>query len=108
MTNDTGAGDFNRRLVDGARALYADLTEQLRKSLEQLKNDYLADEAKGLADAIKAHRKALQLLLDIELGFSKLAEGTTKSNDLDLAAAKTEVLGRLDRLIAARRDRNAD
>ena len=108
MIDDTDAGGIGQRLVAGARALYADLTEQLQKALEQLKRDYLTEEAKGLADAIKSHRKALQTLLDYELSFAKSAEGTTPSNELDLDAAKTEVLGRLDRLAAARRNRGAD
>lgn len=108
MINNTEAGAIGQRLVEGARALYADLTEQLRNALEQLKRDYLTDEAKGLADAIKSHRKALQTLLDIELGFAKSAEGTKTSDDLDLDAAKAEVLGRLDRLAAARRTGSAD
>ncbi len=108
MIPDMEAGGIGQRLVDGARALYADLTEQLRRALEQLKRDYLTDEAKGLAEAIKSHRKALQTLLDFELGFSKSAEGTKTSNDLDLDAAKTEILGRLDRLAATRSDRDAD
>ena len=108
MIDHSEAGWIGQRLVAGARALYADLTEQLRKALEQLRQDYMAEEAKNLADAIKAHRKALQLLLDIELGFAKTVEGTKTSDDLDLDAAKTEVLGRLDRLAAARRNRDAD
>ncbi len=108
MISNAFAGDISQRLVEEARALYADLTEQLRRSLEQLKLDYITDEAKGLAEAIKAHRKALQTLLDYELGFAKSAEGTKTSDDLDLDAAKTEVLGRLDRLAAARRAGSAD
>lgn len=108
MISNTEAGAIGQRLVEGARALYADLTEQLRRSLEQLKLDTITDEAKGLADAIKAHRKALQTLLDFELSFAKSAEGTKTSDDLDLDAAKTEVLGRLDRLAAARRAGRAD
>ena len=108
MIPETDAGSIGQRLVEGARALYADLTDQLRRALEQLKRDYLTDEAKGLAEAIKSHRKALQTLLDFELGFAKSTEGAKTSNDLDLTAAKTEVLGRLDRLVAARRVGGAD
>lgn len=108
MIPNKEAGDIGQRLAAGARALYADLTEQLQSTLAQLKRDYLTDEAKGLADALKAHRKALQSLLDFELGFAKSAEGTKTPDDLDLDAAKTEVLGRLDRLAAARRNRDAD
>lgn len=108
MIENADVGVFSRRLVEGARSLYADLTEQLRKALEQLKQDNLIEEAKSLSETIRAHRKALQVLLDIEIGFSKTAEGTTTSNDLDLEAAKTEVLGRLDRLAAARRHRGFD
>lgn len=108
MIDDADVGHIGRRLAAGARALYADLTEQLHRTLKQLKRDYLTEEVKGLADTIKAHRKALQTLLDFELGFAKAAEGAKTSHDLDLDAAKTEVLGRLDRLTAARRDRGAD
>ena len=108
MIDDAEAGGIGQRLVEGARALYADLSEQLRYALQQLKQDYLAEDAKGLAETIKAHRKALQTLLDFELGFAKSAEGTKAAHELDLDAAKTEVLGRLDRLAAARRNREAD
>lgn len=108
MIPNGDVGDIGQRLAKGARALYADLTEQLHGTLAQLKRDYLTEESKGLADALKAHRKALQSLLDLELSFAKSAEGTKTSNDLDLNAAKTEVLGRLDRLAAARGNRDAD
>ena len=108
MIPNTEAAGIGRRLVEGARALYADLTAQLQQTLAQLKRDYLTDEAKGLADALKAHRKALQTLLDIELSFGKSAEGTKTSDDLDLDAAKTEILGRLNRLAATKRNRDAD
>lgn len=74
MIPNTEAAGIGRRLVEGARALYADLNAQLQQTLAQLKRDYLTDEAKGLADALKAHRKALQTLLDIELSFGKSAE----------------------------------
>ena len=70
---NTEAAGIGRRLVEGARDLYADLNAQLQQTLAQLKRDYLTDEAKGLADALKAHREALQTLLDIELSFGKSA-----------------------------------
>ena len=88
MIINTEAGAIGQRLVEGARALYADLTEQLRHALEQLKLDYITDEAKGLAEMLKAHRKALQTLLDFELSFAKSAEGTKTSDDLDLDVAR--------------------
>ena len=102
---DAGAG---QRLVEGARALYADRTAELATMIERLRNDYMTEETKGLADALKSHRKALQTLLDFELADRQSEKEADTDHDLDLDAAREEALGRLDRLAAARSDGEAD
>ena len=84
-------------LVAHARALYAALADELSRALRALRSE---DEAAqpGLLEAIRAHRKALQTVLDYELQIQ--AEKGETDGALDLEAAREEIYRRLDRLAA--------
>lgn len=95
-------GAASARLIEHARALYQDLSEELAIAIEGLRRGETAVEAKSRLDALRAHRKALQTILDFEKQLAA-ASGEEDENALDLDAARAEIFGRLDRLLASRR-----
>lgn len=89
------------RLMEHARGLYQDLTEELIAAIDRLKADTSDTDVKTRSDTIRAHRKALQTILELEVQFLKQAEEGRDTHELDLEAARTEVMGRFRRLADA-------
>ncbi|MEM7546693.1 MAG: hypothetical protein AAF367_14255 [Pseudomonadota bacterium] len=92
------------RIVDEAQRLYHDLARELNQALTKLRNGIDDPEAKSRAETIRAHRKALQTILDIQAKFVTQAEEGSSGYELDLEAARREINRRLDRLAALKRD----
>lgn len=76
--------------------LYRDLTVALRGRLTHLEAG-TSDDVKGAADAVAAHRKALQTVLDIEASLAKRTKASDGGSgvELDLDAARAEIVERL-------------
>ena len=89
-----------RKLLQSARSLYRRLSNELERALIRLEIGEPDPEAKSRAETIRAHRKALQTVLDIEAQFLKDAERPENERTLDVEAAKREINSRLDRQIA--------
>ena len=102
--------DLEKQLLEPARALYQRLSEELHAALDLLKKgEPVPDaEAKGRAETIRAHRKALQTVLDIEAQFLRARNDANKLRAIDVDAAKREIYRRLDRVAAARSPKGAD
>lgn len=96
------------RLLLHARTLYQQLTEELTRALNALERGEIDPEVKGRAEAIRAHRKALQTVLDIETQFIRDAEKADNVGVIDLDAAREEIYRRFDLLDAARAKEAAD
>ena len=90
--------DTTTRLMEQARSLYRDLNEELMAAIVRLKCDDGDLDAKTRSDTIRAHRKALQTILELEVQFLKQAEKGRDAHELDLEAARAEVMGRFRRL----------
>lgn len=90
--------DTTTRLMEQARSLYRDLNEELMAAILRLKCDDSDLDAKTRSDTIRAHRKALQTILELEVQFLKQAEKGRDTHELDLEAARAEVMGRFRRL----------
>lgn len=86
-------------LEDDAHSLYQNLAHELARSLKLLRENENNPDAKGLADTIRAHRKALQAILDIEQR-SEATQTLGASYEIDLEEAREEIISRLDRLVA--------
>lgn len=86
------------RLIEHARRLYRELSKELARAIDRIGGETAA-EAKSRTETLRAHRKALQTVLEFELLFTKDEEGG--GDALDLEAARAEIFGRLDRLLAA-------
>lgn len=87
------------KLLD-AVDLYRDLSGALRQRISLLKSHVGEDPDCGEAvKALQSHQKALQTVLDIEerLGKRTNAGGAGGSVELDLGAAREEILARLAR-----------
>lgn len=87
-------------LIEQAMSLYRDLNTELLAAVERLKSDECDLDEKTRAETLKAHRKAIQTVLDLEVQFLKQVKGGEDPDDgeLDLEKARKEVLGRLARL----------
>ncbi|MEM7523765.1 MAG: hypothetical protein AAF360_08435 [Pseudomonadota bacterium] len=92
------------RLLEHARKLYDDLSEELSLALDTLRSEQPDPEAKGRAETIRSHRKALQTVLEIQIQFVKQNEERGAPDAIDLQAARAEIIRRLDRLSSERRD----
>lgn len=101
MEPPTIPADTTVLLMEQARSLYRDLNEELIAAIERLKADDSYHEAKTRSDTIRAHRKALQTILELEVQFLKQTEKGQVAHELDLEAARTEVMGRFSRLAEA-------
>lgn len=86
------------RIVEEARRLYYDLASELARALGTLRSGTEDPEAKSRADTIRAHRKALQTILDIQTKFVSEADKGGGGYEIDLEAARREIHSRLDRL----------
>ncbi len=87
------------RLLLHARTLYQQLTDELVKALESLEKGTVDTEAKGRAETIRAHRKALNTVLEIETQFIKDAEKANSVGAINLDAAREEIYRRFDSLM---------
>lgn len=92
------------KLMEQARSLYRDLNEELMAAIERLKSDENDMDAKTRSETIRAHRKALQTILELEVQFLKQAEKGRDAHELDLESARAEVMGRFRRLAESRDD----
>jgi hypothetical protein len=90
--------DATTLLMKQARTLYRDLNEELTAAIERLKAEDCYQDAKTRSDTIRAHRKALQTILELEVQFLKQAEKGRDAHELDLEVARAEVMGRFSRL----------
>lgn len=107
MTIPSGDAEAAERLLTHARQLYHNLAGELSKALRSIGAEAEDGAAKGRADTIRAHRKALQTVLEIELQLVKDAQREGAGHVIDLEAARAEVYRRLDRLAPAGGDRGA-
>lgn len=89
------------RLIANARQLYQNLGTELAQALRTLNSGAEDLAAKGRAETIRAHRKALQTILDLEAQFEREHGKPEAANEIDLEAARREIYRRLDRLAAA-------
>lgn len=101
ISKDSAAGA--ERLLAHARQLYQNLAQELTRAIRVLNSGAEDDSAKGRAETIRAHRKALQTVLDLEIQLAKDIKPEEK-HGIDLEAARAEIYQRLDRLAAAGRD----
>ncbi|HEU0221577.1 MAG TPA: hypothetical protein VFR34_05120 [Paracoccaceae bacterium] len=90
-------------LIGHARMVYRGLSEALAEAISTLRQgeDRSAD-AKGRLELIKSHYKALQTVIEIEVGLGKRNKGGDGSGaaELDLAAARDEIHRRISLLRA--------
>lgn len=92
---------ISKKIMDRARKLYESLALELEHGLEKLKGGKEDPDAKARAETIKAHRRALQTVLEIEAQFLREAERAESVRAIDVEAAKREIYRRLDRQVAA-------
>ena len=89
-----------RDRLERSLELYRDLSLALRERITQIRSGPSAlQEEKQTADAVRAHHKALQSIIDIEASLGKYTEarGGGASAELDLGAARAEIAARLAR-----------
>jgi hypothetical protein len=78
--------------LDRALALYRDLSVALRGQVDDLKATIDPKEAK---EALLAHNKALQSVIDAEADLDKRNRAGAGGVELDLDSARAEILARL-------------
>lgn len=98
MTLTPGEALGAERLLTHARQLYHNLANELAKALRVLNTGAEDDAAKGRADTIRAHRKALQTVLELELQFAKESPKSETMHEINIEAARAEIYRRLARL----------
>ncbi len=101
MTSTTESASTAERLLESARLLYANIHAELAKTLDSIPLPAEDEAAKGRAEMIRSHRKALQTVLDIEMQIAKDEGRTGPGHGIDLEAARAEIYRRLDRLAVA-------
>lgn len=89
--------DASLDLIERARALYRDLSIGLQERIADLTTAHDRDpDCKGHAEAVKAHHRALQIVLDLEASLEKRnRQWNGASVELDLDSARAEVLARV-------------
>lgn len=91
----------SRDRLDRSLELYRDLSLALRQRITHIRSgpSGITPEEKQAADAVKAHHKALQSVLDIEASLGKYTESRSGGGgeELDLDAARAEIAARLAR-----------
>ena len=85
-----------RKILERAKALYDLLTEELNTGISRLKADMTDADAKARAETIRAHRKALQAVVEIEAQLMRAADRAGSLRAIDVEAAKREIYRRLD------------
>ncbi len=90
-------------LLNAARKLLADTSAMLELELDRLfeieVDDTDKDRIKQINELIRSTQKAMQTVLDIELKYGLDVPGLG-DGEIDLEAAREEILGRLARLAA--------
>ncbi|MEL7466082.1 MAG: hypothetical protein AAFN79_18565 [Pseudomonadota bacterium] len=82
-------------ILERAKALHELLSEELRAGIDRLKAGN-EDDAKARAETIRAHRKALQAVVEIEAQMMREAARKGELRAIDVEAAKREIYRRLD------------
>jgi hypothetical protein len=98
MTISADFGFAARDVLARSLEEYRDLSLALKERITRLKADSpLGDDCKEHVAAATAHHKALQTVLDLEASLVKKCRSWTDGGgrDLDLAAARSEILERL-------------
>lgn len=90
---ELGSNDF----LDRNFELYRDLSVALQDRITLLKAGGEPTATKDAVDAVKAHHRALQTILDLEASLVKRKRCWTDGGggELDLADARAEILARL-------------
>lgn len=98
MKISANEADASLDLIERARVLYRDLSVGLQERIADLTTAHDRDpDCKGHAEAVKAHHRALQIVLDLEASLEK-RNGRWNSGasfELDLDSARAEVLARV-------------
>ena len=97
------AADSDR--LDRSLELYRDLSVALRGQIAQLKAGTGGDAGgKGAEEALRSYHRALQTVLEAEAGLVKRSRAGAggAGGELDLDAARAEILARLAVWVAAR------
>ena len=75
-------------LIEQAMSLYRDLNTELLAAIERLKSDDCDLDEKTRAETLKAHRKAIQTVLDLEVQFLKQVKGGDDPDDGELTRTR--------------------
>jgi hypothetical protein len=98
MTISASKGAAGRDRVTQSLDLYRDLSVALGERIARLRADLNDDaDCKQSLDAIKAHQRVLQYVLDLEGGLEKRKKAWIDGSctELDLGAARDEIRARL-------------
>ncbi len=92
---------ISRRTLRQAQALYGSLADCLATAIESFRAHGTLDDAN--ADLLRRYQKSLLMVLDFDSQLARKCRSDADVADrpLDLAAARSEVARRLDRLAAA-------
>lgn len=99
---EPGRADENR--LERNLELYRDLSMALQERIAFIRAGGGDAGCKDTLDAVKAHQRALQTVLELEAGLVKKSKSWTDGGggELDLAAARAEILARLAAWAGAR------
>lgn len=98
MSDKTGPTATAATLRKSAIELYNDLSEELVAALKILRDGGKDLEAKSRAETIKAHRKALQTIHEIELHIFGKPKQDGEVHEINLETARSEIFSRLTRI----------
>lgn len=92
---EPGRADEDR--LERNLVLYRDLSVALQEKITVIKAGGGDADCKDVLDALKAHQRALQTVLELEAGLVKKNRSWTDGGggEFDLAAARAEILARL-------------
>jgi hypothetical protein len=104
MTSSAGEWAGDSDWLERALELYRDLTVALRDRITALKAEIGFDaDCKKTTDALEAHQRLLQTVLDREAKIGRRSrEWAGGTGELDLDAARAEIVARLSVWTAAR------
>ena len=104
MTRSAGEWTGDSDWLDRALELYRDLSVALAEKIMALKaGNGRKDECEEAVKALEAHRKALQTVIDQEAKIGRRSrEWAGGTGELDLDAARAEIVARLSVWTAAR------
>lgn len=103
MTISAKAEGPDSDLLDRALDLYRDLSLALRKTIDDLnRTAQYGGEVKGHQDLLRSHQKSLQSVLELEASLGQRRTSTGGGAELDLDAARAEIVARLARWTADR------